>query len=132
MVRYQTAVSNETSLISYYTFDRLVPEDVFGPNEGTLAGTADWGTGIGGGAAKGFLLDGAGHVNLGAVCDFDFASGAGTVEGWVRADWTSVGDWPCMWADRNGANGAIPPLFRVLSRYAASATITAILIIRQK
>ena len=28
-----------------------VPEDVFGSNEGTLAGTADWATGIGGGAA---------------------------------------------------------------------------------
>ena len=89
MVRYQTAISNETSLISYYTFDRLVPEDVFGPNEGTLAGTAGWGEGIGGGAAKGLLLDGSGHVNLGSVPNFDFASGIGTVEGWIRADWTN-------------------------------------------
>jgi hypothetical protein len=102
LVRYQTAISNETGLISYYTFDRLLPEDVYGPNEGTLAGTADWGTGIGGGAAKGLLLDGSGHVNLGTVPDFDFASGVGTVEGWIRADWTSVGYWPCMYADRNG------------------------------
>jgi hypothetical protein len=103
LVHYQTAVSNETSLISYYTFDRLLPEDVYGPNEGTLAGTADWGAGIGGDPAKGLLLDGAGHVNLGSVYDFDFPSGEGTVEGWIRADWTSSpGYWPCMWADRNG------------------------------
>ena len=64
LASYQTAVSNESSLISYYTFDRLVPEDVIGPNEGTLAGTADWDVGIGGGSAHGLLLDGAGHVDL--------------------------------------------------------------------
>jgi hypothetical protein len=103
LVRYQTAVSNETSLLSYYTFDRLVPEDVFGSNEGTLAGTANWDTGIGGGAAKGLLLDGGGYVNLGTVLSFDFSSGEGTVEGWIRADWTNnPGYWPCMWADRSG------------------------------
>jgi hypothetical protein len=102
LVHYQTAVSNEASLISYYTFDRLLPEDVIGPNEGTLAGTATWAAGIGGGSAQGLLLDGAGHVNLGSVPSIDFASGVGTVEGWFRADWTSVGYWPCMWADRNG------------------------------
>ena len=38
---------------------------------------------------QGLLLDGSGHVQLGSVPDFDFSSGAGTVEGWVRADWTS-------------------------------------------
>lgn len=103
VVNYQTAVSNETSLISYYTFDRLVPEDVLGSNEGTLAGTADWDTGIGGGAAKGLLLDGGGYVDLGTIPSFDFSSGEGTVEGWIRADWTNnPGYWPCMWADRNG------------------------------
>jgi hypothetical protein len=103
LVHYQTAVSNETSLISYYTFDRLKPEDVFGPNEGTLAGTADWATGIGGGSGKGLLLDGAGHVNVGAVPAIDFTSGVGTVEGWIRADWTNApAYWPCMWADRDG------------------------------
>jgi len=103
LVRYQNAVSNETSLISYYTFDRLMPEDVYGPNEGTLAGTATWGEGIGGSPAQGLLLNGAGHVNLGTVPDFDFASGEGTVEGWVRADWTNnPGYEPCMYADRDG------------------------------
>jgi hypothetical protein len=103
LTRYQTAVSNETSLISYYTFDRLAPTDVFGPNQGTLAGTADWGEGIGRGPGQGLLLDGLGHDQLGSVPDFDFASGSGTVEGWVRADWTSASGYPCMFADRDGA-----------------------------
>jgi Concanavalin A-like lectin/glucanases superfamily/Immunoglobulin domain len=102
LVRYQTAISNETSLISYYTFDRLTPTDVVGPNNGTLAGTADWGQGMGGGPGQGLLLDGSGHIQLGSVPDFDFASGSGTVEGWVRADWTSVSGYPCMFADRDG------------------------------
>jgi hypothetical protein len=103
LVRYQNAISNETSLISYYTFDRLVPEDVFGPNEGTLSGTAGWGAGIGGGPGQGLQLDGSGHVRLSAVADFDFASGSGTVEGWIRANWASAGGYPCMFGDRNGA-----------------------------
>ena len=102
LARYQTAISNESSLISYYTFDRLVPEDAFGPNEGTLFGTAGWGQGIGGAPGQGLRLDGAGHVRLGGVPDFDFASGSGTVEGWVRADWTAASGYPCMFADRNG------------------------------
>jgi hypothetical protein len=102
LVRYQTAISNETSLISYYTFDRLTPTDVFGPNNGTLAGTADWGQGIGGGPGQGLLLDGSGHVQLGSIPDFDFPSGSGTVEGWVRADWASASGYPCMFADRDG------------------------------
>ena len=106
LVRYQNAVSNETSLLSFYTFDRLVPEDVNGFHEGTLAGTAGWGSGIGGGAAQGLRLDGSGHVALGQVSDFDFSSGTGTVEGWIRADWApgSAGSaFPCMFADRNVA-----------------------------
>ena len=102
LVRYQTAISNEASLISYYTFDRLTPTDVFGPNNGTLAGTADWGQGIGGGPGQGLLLDGSGHVQLGSIPDFDFPSGSGTVEGWVRADWASASGYPCMFADRDG------------------------------
>ena len=106
LVRYQTTISNEASLISYYTFDRLLPEDVFGPNQGTLAGTADWGTGIGGGSAKGLKLDGSGHLRLGSVSALDFPSGDGTVEGWIRADWTNASGYPCMFADRNGSYGA--------------------------
>jgi hypothetical protein len=101
LVSYQTAISNETSLISYYTFDRLVPEDVFGANEGTMAGTAGWDVGIGGGAARGLKLDGSGHVDLGTVPAFDFASGVGTVEGWFRADWASLGYNATLVGNRN-------------------------------
>jgi hypothetical protein len=106
LVRYQTAISNETSLISYYTFDRLTPTDALGLHNGALMGTAAWGGGIGGGAAQGLMLDGAGHLSLGYVTDFDFTSGTGTVEGWVRADWGSgsaSSAYPCMFADRDGA-----------------------------
>ncbi|HEU5125834.1 MAG TPA: LamG-like jellyroll fold domain-containing protein [Verrucomicrobiae bacterium] len=101
LASYQTAVSNETSLISYYTFDKLTPEDVKGPNDGTLAGTAGWDVGIGGGSGHGLLLDGSGHVDLGSVPDFDFASGVGTVEGWFRADWPSLNYNATLIADRN-------------------------------
>lgn len=105
LVSYQTAVSNETSLISYYTFDHLQPLDDFGSHDGTLSGSAGWGTGLGGGPAQALALDGKGHVRLGAVPDFDFISESGTVEGWVRADWSAsdaVADYPCLFANRNG------------------------------
>ena len=102
LVNYQAAISNEPSLISYYTFDRLLPQDVFDSNQGTLYGTAGFGPGIGGGPDQGLMLDGSGHVQLGIVPAFDFSSGLGTVEGWIRADWTSIGYYPCMFADRNG------------------------------
>lgn len=100
--RYQAAVSNETSLISYYTFDRLSAEDVYGPYDGTRMGTADWGQGIGGGAGQGLLLNGNGHVSLGYVPELDFPSGSGTVEAWVRADWADRAGYPCMLGNRDG------------------------------
>ncbi len=103
LVRYQKAVSNETSLISYYTFDGLQPKDALGLHDGTLMGTASWGAGVGGGAAQGLKLDGSGHLGLGSVADFDFTSGSGTVEGWVRADWSSRSDYPCMFGNRDNA-----------------------------
>ena len=103
LVRYQTAVSNETSLISYYTFDRLLPMDEFGYYDGTLVGTAGWGQGVGGGGSEGWMREGAGHVSLGSIPDFDFSSGVGTVEGWVRADWSGRSDYPCMFANRDFA-----------------------------
>ncbi len=101
VVSYQTAVSNETSLISFYTFDRLLPEDVFGSNAGTMSGTAGWDVSYGGGSAQGLKLDGSGHVDLGSVPAFNFASGVGTVEGWFRADWTSLGYNASLVANRN-------------------------------
>lgn len=100
LARYQSAVSNETSLISYYTFDRLAPEDVFGANEGTLTGNAGWNGGIGGGAGQGLSLTGVGHMNIGQVPAFDFTAG-GTVEGWVRADWAERTGYPVMFANRD-------------------------------
>ena len=53
LVHYQTAISNEASLISYYTFDHLLPEDVFDGNQGTLYGNAGFGPGIGGAPGSG-------------------------------------------------------------------------------
>jgi hypothetical protein len=100
---YQKAVTNEASLISYYTFDKTNANDSFGPNNGTLQGTAKFAPGVGGG--RGLLLDGHGWVALGQVPAFDFASGLGTVEAWVRVDWplnNGLGYNPCMFADRNG------------------------------
>ena len=104
LTHYQMAVSNEVGLISFYTFDRLTAADVFGPNDGTLQGSGTFASGVGGDAGKGLQLDGSGQVNLGAVPSFDFPSGVGTVEGWIRADWTSVGYEPCMIADRDGGS----------------------------
>jgi len=101
LANYQAAVSNETSLISYYPFDKMTPTDSKGLHDGTLAGSAGWDVGVGGGSARGLLLDGGGHVDLGSVADFDFASGVGTVEGWFRADWTSRSDNATLVADRN-------------------------------
>ena len=99
---YQNAVTNEISLISYYTFDRTNANDSFGPNNGTLEGTAKLSAGVGGG--QGLLLDGQGWVTLGTVPDFDFGGGTGTVEAWVRPDWSvtkAPGYAPCLFADRD-------------------------------
>lgn len=42
---YQTAVTNEWSLISYYPFDQSTAADVWSTNHGTLKGTATFTTG---------------------------------------------------------------------------------------
>ena len=44
---YQTAVTNQASLISYYTFDRTNAVDNFGPNNGSVQGTVQFQTGVG-------------------------------------------------------------------------------------
>ncbi len=102
LVAYEHAVTNEPSLISYYTFDRLTAADTKGAHDGMLQGTADFGQGLAGGPDQALLLDGAGFVGFGSVPDFDFLSGAGSVEAWVRADWTSIGYNPAIFADREG------------------------------
>ena len=58
---------------------------------------------IGGGAAKGLNMDGGGHPTFGPVDAFDFFDGIGTVQLWLRADWTSgPGFNPCIFSDREG------------------------------
>jgi len=50
-------------------------------------------------------LDGTGLVDLGTVAEFDFASGNGTVEAWVRATWSLPSAYaPCLVSDRDGAS----------------------------
>lgn len=101
--QYQAAVRAEGSLVSHYPFDGLTARDAAGANHGTAAGRIGFADGLGGGAGKALLLDGAGHVNLGQVEAFDFAWGVGTVEAWVRADWlVSPGYNPTLFADRDG------------------------------
>lgn len=102
---YQETVRSEVSLISYYTFDARNVLDSRSSNHGTLANSIDYHTGVGGGADQALVLTGAGHVNLGAVGAFEFASGHGTVEAWVRSDWTSnPGYNPAIFANRDGGN----------------------------
>lgn len=63
-----------------------VPEDVFGSNEGTLVGTADWDTASAAARPMACCWMAVGYVSLGTVPSFDFSSDEGTVEGWIRAD----------------------------------------------
>ena len=105
LLNYQNAVTNETSLISYYTFDKTNANDGFGTNNGTLRGTAQIAPGIGGG--QGLFLDGRGYVQLGKVSDFSFPSGRGTVEAWIQVGWSLenlqpvISDNPCLFANRD-------------------------------
>lgn len=100
--RYQTAVRQQSGLISYYSFDHWNLEDGFGLNNGSPQGAVTYGPGVGGDAALSLLLAGNGHVNLGQVDAFDFYNGAGAIEAWVSADWTSIGNNPALFADRDG------------------------------
>ena len=83
---YQAAVLLENSLISYYKFDARTANDDYGTNNGVLHGTANYANGFGGGPDLALNLDGtSGWDNLGVVPAFDFSSGKGTVELWVKA-----------------------------------------------
>lgn len=104
LVAFQAAVRQQSSLLAYYTFEGLNAEDTEGTYDGTVAGTGSFVTGIGGGAAKAFLGSAGAHVNLGQVDVLDFVDGTGTVQLWLRADWTaSPGYNPCVFADRDSA-----------------------------
>ena len=100
---YRSAVTNEPSLISYYTFDQSNALDSRGLHNGTALGGVTFGPGIGGND-KALHLDGTGRVNLGTVADFHFSDGTGSIEAWVRVEWSvsSIYYNPCLFCDRNG------------------------------
>ena len=101
--QYQAAVRSEPSLISFYNFDALDAKDSKDSHDGILQGRVSFGDGLGGAAGKALVLNAIGHVNLGQVADFSFLSGKGTVEAWIRADWTSgLGYNPALFANRDG------------------------------
>ncbi|RME94125.1 MAG: hypothetical protein D6766_06660 [Verrucomicrobia bacterium] len=103
LVAYQQAVQSHPALLAYYTFDAANASDATGVFPGTLVGTTAFGAGVGGGADKALVRQGGGHVTLGEVPEFDFSTGVGTVEGWIRADWAPGGGYnPAIWADRDG------------------------------
>jgi len=108
LAQYQAAVENEPSLISYYTFDASDFADQKGPNDGSAVGTVNFAQGVGLGADQAILLDGTGHVALGQVPDFEFTNGQGTVEAWIRADWTAdPGYAPTLFSDRVASLGRV-------------------------
>jgi hypothetical protein len=92
----------EASLISRYTFDANTANDSAATNHGTLQGSPTFATGVGGGADRALILNGSQRVNFGNVAAFDFSDGTGTLEAFVRADWASVGNNPCIASDREG------------------------------
>ncbi len=107
MARYQTTVLGESSLISYYTFDASDAQDAKGVHPGTVANTVTYDVGPGGVTNLSLTLDGTGHIDLGQVTDFDFATG-GTAEGWIRPTWTTPAPYdPCVFADRDDGNGSV-------------------------
>jgi len=104
MARYQATVLGESGLIAYYTFDASDAQDAKNAHPGTVANTVAYEAGPGGVTNLSLTLDGTGHIDLGQVADFDFASGSGTVEGWIRPNWINPAPYdPCVFADRDGA-----------------------------
>jgi Concanavalin A-like lectin/glucanases superfamily/Right handed beta helix region/Immunoglobulin domain len=105
VANYQAAVQAESSLISYYKFDDHTPKDSKGVNHGALVGTANFSGSFGDAPGSALNLDGGGWDNLGVVPAFDFRSGNGTVELWVRAKASTVasGSYPCIIANGDGS-----------------------------
>jgi len=93
LTRYQSAITNEPSLISYYTFDRLGAADSRALHEGVLVGEADFSAGLGGGPGAALFVDGTGHALLfpSATLISRRHRHCGT---WVRADWFFGGTIP--------------------------------------
>lgn len=102
---YQKAIRESGALLSEYSFDAGDANDSLGAHHGTLSGIAAFGSGPSGGADKAIRLNGAGHVSLDVVSDFEFPSGDGAVEAWVQADWSAENPPPfnpCIAANRDG------------------------------
>ncbi len=105
--KYRAAVRAEPGLISYYNFDNQNANDLVSANHGIMAGVAQFTGGLGGGGDRAFLMDGASDWIVFDAPEFDFrnSSGSGTIEAWVRADWTSdPGYNPYLLADSDGMN----------------------------
>ena len=118
LVDYQGAVTGESSLISYYTFDAGSANDTAGTNHGTDVGTVLYNSVSYGGQA--ISLNGTGHINIGLVPAFDFADGSGTVEAWIQPTWTSSPGYnPAVLASRNGS-----PVRYSIHELASGAQIT--------
>ena len=102
IARYQATVLGESSLLSYYTFDDGDARDAKNAHPGTPAGSVLFSPGVGGVTNLALTLDGTCHIDLGQVADFDFASGFGTVEGWLHPTWVAPAGYdPTFAADRN-------------------------------
>ncbi|HYG33305.1 MAG TPA: LamG-like jellyroll fold domain-containing protein, partial [Clostridia bacterium] len=97
---YQAVVAAEPGLISYYTFDAGDARDAKGTNAGVVANMVGFGGGVGLVTNLALILDGTGHIDLGQVPDLDFTNGTGTIEAWIRPDWTSASYAPCLFANR--------------------------------
>lgn len=89
LAKYQSTVRQESSLISYYTLDAGNADDTKSANHGYAVDEVGYGKGVGGKTDQALVLTGTGHVGLSQVEAFDFADGTGTVEAWIRADYTT-------------------------------------------
>jgi hypothetical protein len=107
LVNYEAAVTNTLSLISLYPFNDLTANDAVGANQGTLVGTTQFRAGVASGPDQALALGGTGLAELGNVPDFDFSDSTGTVELWLRADWTSIGFNPCIFAARQDGGAGV-------------------------
>lgn len=109
--KYEFAVRSTPSLISFYTFNDLTPNDSVGTNHGTLppVGTQPdalkYRAGFGGGPDQALVpnllfIGGAGIDELGVVPAFAFSDTTGTVELWLKAEWTFPTFDPCIFSAR--------------------------------
>jgi len=109
---YQAAVTATPGLISYYKFDGGTVNDDFGPNNMNPSWTgfsaATYAAGVGGGSDQALTFDGSGngvpYVGNPGDSPFNFASGQGTVELWLKAGWatyTAPNDFgPSIFSDK--------------------------------